>query len=383
MKLQVVLNKNLKSIKKIKDLSGKRVLVRVDFNVPIKDGVIEDDFRIKKALPTINFLRDAGARVILLSHLGKGEMSLKLVADSLNTHLPVKFVQKIVGMEAEAEVKNMIDGEVILLENLRMHKGEQGADKLFAMSLAKLGDIYVNDAFSVSHREDASIVLVPKMLPSYAGFQLEDEVKHLSKPFSKPKHPFLFILGGAKFSTKMPLIEKYLTLSDQVFIGGALLNDFLETEGLEVGDSLVDDTISVSKEILENKKLVLPVDVLVKDEATGVLTNKKVSEVKKHEIILDIGEESVKMIEPLIKDAKLILWNGPMGKYEELGGGATKKILDLVAKSKAETIIGGGDTVEIISEAKMEDKFSFVSTGGGATLDFLANGTLPGLEALQ
>ncbi len=373
----------MKSIKKIKDLKGKRVLVRVDFNVPIKDGVIEDDFRITKVLPTINFLRGAGAKVVLVSHLGKGEASLKIVAESLNTHLPVKFINKIVGMEVEAEVKNMVDGDVILLENLRMHKGEQGADKLFAMSLAKLGEIYVNDAFSVSHREDASIVLVPKMLPSYAGFQLEEEVKHLSKPFSKPKHPFLFILGGAKFSTKMPLIEKYLELADQVFIGGALLNDFLETEGLEVGDSLVDDTISVSKEILENKKLVLPTDVVVKDEATGELTNKKVTEVKKHEIILDIGEEAVRMIEPLVKDAKLILWNGPLGKYEELGGGATKKILDLVAKSKAETIIGGGDTVEIISEAKMEDEFSFVSTGGGATLDFLANGTLPGIEALQ
>ncbi len=377
----------MNSVKKIKDteknLRSKRVLVRVDFNVPIKDGVIEDDFRIKKAEPTIKFLKDAGAKVILISHLGKGETSLRVVAEALNKDIPVKFVEHIVGMEAEAEVKNMADGDVILLENLRMHKGEQGADKLFAMSLAKLGEIYVNDAFSVSHREDASIVLVPKMLPSYAGFQLEEEVKHLSKPFSQPKHPFLFILGGAKFSTKMPLIEKYLELADHVFIGGALLNDFLETKGLEVGDSLVDDTISVSKEILENKKLILPTDVVVKNEDTGQLINTNIDDIKEREVILDVGENSVKNLESYIKEAKLILWNGPLGKYEELGGGATKRVLDMVAASKAESIIGGGDTVEIINESKMEDKFTFVSTGGGATLDFLANGTLPGIEALK
>jgi 3-phosphoglycerate kinase len=372
----------LKSIKKIKDWKGVRVLVRVDFNVPIKDGVVEDDFRIKKALPTIKFLSEAHAKVILISHLGKGETSLKVVAEILNKNIPVKFVEKIVGTEVENTVKQMEDGDVVLLENLRMHKGEQGGDKLFAMSLAKLGEVYVNDAFSVSHREDASIVLVPKILPSCAGFQLEEEVKHLSKPFSKPKHPFLFILGGAKFSTKMPLIEKYLELADQVFIGGALLNDFLETKGLQVGDSLVDDSIAVSKNILENPKLILPTDVVVKSN-TGELVNKKVNEVLEHDTILDVGEESVENLAPYIKDAKLILWNGPLGKYEELGGGATKKVLELVAKSKAETIIGGGDTVEIISEAKMEDEFSFVSTGGGATLDFLANGTLPGIEALK
>lgn len=373
----------MKDLKQAEDLTGKRVLVRVDFNVPIKDGKIEDDFRIQKSIPTINFLRSMGAKVVLISHLGKGEESLKVVADKLNQSLPVKFVSKIVGPEVEQQVGNLAPGEVLLLENLRMHKGEQASDKLFAMSLAKLGDVYVNDAFSVSHREDASIILVPKMLPSYAGFQLEAEVKNLSKPFSKTKHPFLFILGGAKFSTKMPLIEKYLELADHVFIGGALLNDFLETEGLEVGDSLVDDSVKVSKKILENPKLVLPTDVVVKNEDTGELINKKVSNVGKRDIILDIGKESVDMIEPLIKDAKLILWNGPMGKYEELDGGATEEILKLVSNAKAETIIGGGDTVEVINELGIEDKFSFVSTGGGATLEFLANGTLPGIKALE
>jgi phosphoglycerate kinase len=238
----------------------------------------------------------------------------------------------------------------------------------------------VNEAFSVSHRKDASIVLLSKLLPAYAGIQLEEEVKNLSKAIKNPKHPFLFILGGAKFSTKMPLIKKYLKLADYVFIGGALLNDFLKAEGYEVGKSLVDDENFGIEKILKNKKLILPIDVVVRDGK--ILKNVKISEVKKDEVILDVGSESIKMLEPLIKKSKLILWNGPLGKYEAGGGGATKKVLKLVASSKAESIIGGGDTVALISEMKMENKFSFVSTGGGATLDFLANGTLPGIKAL-
>ncbi|MFZ2072819.1 MAG: phosphoglycerate kinase, partial [Minisyncoccia bacterium] len=221
---------------------------------------------------------------------------------------------------------------------------------------------------------------IPKYLPSYAGFQLEEEVKNLSKAIKNPKHPFLFILGGAKFSTKMPLIKKYLKLADNVFIGGALLNDFLKAEGYETGKSLVDDSKGI-KEILKNKKLILPIDVVVKNG--DKLINKKVYEVKKDEIILDVGKESIKLLEPYIKKSKLILLNGPMGKYEEGGDAATKKILNLVSKSKANTIIGGGDTVELVSEMKKEKDFSFVSTGGGATLEFLANGTLPGIKALK
>jgi phosphoglycerate kinase len=245
--------------------------------------------------------------------------------------------------------------------------------------LAGLADLYVNEAFSVSHRKDASIVLLPKLLPAYAGLQLEKEVKNLSHAFKKPKHPFLFILGGAKFSTKMPLIEKYLKLADHVFIGGALANDFLKAKGYEVGKSLVDDTKGIEK-ILKNKKLILPVDVIVSDGKK--LSNKNADMVGKEETILDVGSQSVKMLEPYIKKAKLVLWNGPLGKYEAGGGGATKKILKMVASSKTESIIGGGDTVALISEMKMENKFTFISTGGGATLDFLASGTLPGIKAL-
>lgn len=354
----------MQSIKKIKNLKNKKVIVRVDFNVPIKDGKIEDDFRIKKALPTLKYLIAKGAYLVLITHLGKdGNQSLEPV---------IKHFFK---------VSKISKKKIEFLENIRKFSGEEKNDMAFAKELSSRGDIYVNDAFSVSHRMHASVCGITEFLPSYAGFQLESEVKHLSMVLNKVKHPFLFILGGAKFSTKMPLIEKYIKNTDNIFIGGALFNDFLETMGMEVGQSLVDDSISVSDAILKNKKLILPTDLVVK--SGNKLINKKINEVGKDETILDIGKESIKNLAPYIAKAKLILWNGPMGKYEYIGGGATKEILKLVAKSKATSIIGGGDTVEIISENKMEKKFTFVSTGGGATLDFLVNGTLPGIQALQ
>lgn len=371
----------MRSVKQIKNIKGKTVLLRVDFNVPIKNGQIEDDFRIKKALFTIEILQKKNAKIILITHLGKGGNTLAPVAEALNKYIKVKFVPYVVGLEVQKVVSEMKNGEVILLENLRNNKGEKECSKIFAMNLAKLADIYVNEAFPVSHREDASIVLLPKLLPSYAGFQLSEEVKNLSRAFEKPQHPFLFILGGAKFSTKMPLIEKYLELADQVFIGGALANDFLKAQGFEVGQSLVSDTNYGIEELLKNKKLILPVDVIVKSQ--DGLINKKINEVEKNEVILDIGEQSVKNLAPLIESSKLILWNGPLGKYEAGGDKSTKEVLKLVADSKGESIIGGGDTVALISELKIEKKFSFISTGGGATLDFLANGTLPGIKALE
>jgi len=371
----------MRSIRKIGDIKGKTVLLRVDFNVPVKDGRIEDDFRIKKALPTIEFLQKGGAKIVLIAHLGKGGETLAPIAKILEGFIKVKFVEEVFGPKVIEVVKNMKEGEIVLLENLRNNKGEQGNEKIFAMNLAKLADIYVNEAFSVSHREDASIVLLPKLLPAYIGFQFEKEIKNLSRAFEKPEHPFLFILGGAKFSTKIPLIKKYLELADKVFIGGALANDFLKAKGYEVGQSLLDDTNYGIETLLKNDKLVLPIDVVVK--SGNELINKDVNEVGKEEIILDIGNKTVNNLALLIKDSKLILWNGPLGKYEAGGAKSTKEVLKFVAESKAESIIGGGDTVALISEIKMENKFSFVSTGGGATLDFLANGTLPGIKALE
>lgn len=357
----------MKSLKSLKNIKGKTILVRVDFNVPIKDGVVVDDFRIQKALPTIKFLLDKGAKLVLITHLGKdGSASLEPVI--------ARFFKL-------AKLNKNQKSQITFYENIRKFEGEEANDKNFAKELASLGDFYVNDAFSVSHRNHASLVGIPKYLPSYAGFQLEMEVKHLSRVL-KPKHPFLFILGGAKFSTKMPLIKKYLKIADYVFIGGALLSDVLETEGYEVGISLVDDSVSISKNMLKNKKFILPTDVVVQNN--NILTNKKINEIAKDDAILDIGKDSIKTLEPYIKKSKLILWNGPLGKYEDKGGDVgTLAILKLIAKSKGESIIGGGDTVELISEKKMEKKFTFVSTGGGATLDFLATGTLPAIKALK
>lgn len=360
--------RSIKSVKllKGKNIRGKTILLRVDFNVPLKNGKVEDDFRIKKALPTIKFLQKKGAKIILITHLGKGGESLAPVAKVLNKFVKVKFVPEIFGKQVDQVISKMKNGDVVLLQNLRNDEGEKECSKIFALNLAKFGDIYINEAFPVSHREDASMVLLPKILPSYAGLQLEEEVKNLSHTFKKQKRPFLFILGGAKFSTKIPLIQKYLKLADYVFVGGALANDFLKAKGYNIGKSLVSDNNFGIEKLLKNKKLILPTDF-----------------VKKDEIILDIGEESVKNLASLIKKSKLILWNGPLGKYEDGGALATKKILKLVADSKAESIIGGGDTVALISKMKMEKKFSFISTGGGATLDFLANGTLPGIKALE
>lgn len=375
----------MQTIKNIKDLKGKRVIVRVDFNVPVEGGKVVDDFRIKKALPTINFLTKKGAKVILISHLGKDGDSLEPVYKVLKKFIKVDFVQEVIGVNATKAVGEMNNGDVLLLENLRKEKGEQEKNKVFAVELSKFGDIYVNDAFPVSHREDTSIVLLPKILPAYAGLQMEEEVKHLSlvlkTPNNKNRHPFLFILGGSKFSTKMPLIKKYLKLADCVFIGGALADDFLKAKGYEVGKSLVDSENYGIENIIKNKKIILPTDVVV--SVDGKLVNKKANEVSRSETILDIGAQSIKDLEIYIKKSKLILWNGPLGKYEEGGAVATKKLLKAVAGSRAISIIGGGDTASVISEMGIEKYFTFVSTGGGATLDFLANGTLPGIKALR
>ena len=338
----------MRSIRQIKNIKGKTVLLRVDFNVPVKDGKVVDDFRIKATLPTINFLLKKGANIVLITHLGEnGEVEL----------FPV--------VKHFFALTKISKSRVIFYENIRKFPGEMKNDQVFAKELSKLGDIYVNEAFSVSHREHASVVSLPKYLPHFAGLQLEKEIKNLSHISQKPKHPFLFILSGAKFSTKIPLLEKYLKLADYVFVGGALANYLLKAKGYKIGKSLVDEKKYDVSKILNNPKLILPTDFVVKNEA-----------------IVDVGKESVKNLGILIKKSKLILFNGPLGKYEDGETKATMKVLKLIANSKAESVVGGGDTVSLISKMKIQNKFSFVSTGGGATLEFLANGTLPGIKAL-
>lgn len=373
----------MKTLKDISILKGKRVLVRVDYNVPMKDSKILDNFRIKASIKTIEFLQKKGAIVILIAHIGEdGEKSLKPVSLNIKKIIPkLTFIESsIFSDETKNKLNSLKNGDVALLENIRREPGEKVNSPSFARGLSRFGDIYVNDSFSVSHRVHASIVGISKYLPSYAGFQLVEEMDNLSKAFN-PKHPFLFILGGSKFETKIPLIKKFLRDADDVFIGGAIANDFLLGKGYEIGTSLVGDNAAQVKSFFKSKNLILPTDVVV--EKNGKSRTTKSSDVSFDECILDIGKDSVSLLKGLIEKAQFVLWNGPLGKYESGFGNASEEVLKIISKSKATSIVGGGDTVSLISKLKLGDKIGFVSTGGGATLDFLVKGTLPGIKALK
>lgn len=372
----------MKSIKDAKELKGKRVIVRVDFNVPIKDGRVLDAFRLRAAMDTIRILRKIGAKIILIAHFGKdGTDSLSVVGEYMHKFVPLRFVPDVVGSVAQQAVSEMRNGDIVLLENLRRESGEMKNTKAFAKALSLLGDAYVNDAFSVSHREHASIVGLPKLLPSYAGIQLEEEIKELIPAYKNKHHPFLFILGGAKFSTKIPLVQKYLKDADSVFIGGALANDFWKAMGYEMGVSVVGDEKFDFKKLLKNKKLILPIDVVTK--SGHLVGQKKPNELSANDMAVDVGSASVEMLQEEINKAKFIVWNGPLGMYKDGFDKATNKILRHIVKRKVETIVGGGDTVSAVQFLGVENRLKFVSTGGGATLDFLAHGTLPGIKALK
>ncbi len=366
----------------VQDLSGKRVLLRLDLNVPIAEGKVANDFRITKSLPTIKYLLRRGAKLVVISHLGKGkEDTLKPVAEYLRTFVPVTFLPNLLDPENHKIIDALPSGEIAVLENLRHSEGEEQNDPDFSKYLASYGDIYVNDAFAVSHRAHASVVGVTDFLPSYAGMLLADEVHHLAVA-EHPEHPFLFILGGAKIGTKMPLLKKYLERADHVFVGGALVNNFFKGLGYEIGTSLFDaEEVATLGEYLHHPKLILPTDVIVKTSTGSVA--KQVTEVLPGEMIVDIGPDTISAIEAVIGEAKLVLWNGPLGFYEEGFKDATRKLLLLIAESDATSVLGGGDTVALIDEMHYGEEFTFVSTGGGAMLDYLANDTLPGIEALK
>jgi 3-phosphoglycerate kinase len=350
----------LTSIKNVKNLKGKKVLVRVDFNVPIVNNRVEEAFRIERTMPTIKFLKKAGAKIILISHITDGRTkSLKPMAK----YLDVKFIANKNLDQIKKETDKLKNSEIVLLENIRNFKGEEKNDSVFAKKLASLGDFYVNEAFSVSHRAHASIVGLPKYLPHCVGFLFEEEYKNLSALF-KPQHPFFLILGGIKFETKLGVLNKFLNIADKIFIGGALANNFLKAQGKDIGASLFDKSVNISK-YLNNKKIILPIDVKTKNGK-----------------ILDAGPKTVKLISELIKKNKIILWNGPLGDFEQGFAAATLNIARVIALSKAKTVIGGGDTVNAVKKVGLK-RFSFVSTAGGAMLDFLAKGTLPGIEAIK
>ncbi len=374
----------MKKITELKDIKNKRVLVRADFNVPIKKNKIVDTYRIDKTLKTINYLVKKGAIVTIVSHLGDEHESLLLVYEYLEKQgLDISFFIGPITDKTVSIINTERQTKIVLVENIRKNKGEKKNDPKFAKTLSGLGDIYVNDAFSVSHREHASIIGVTKYLKGYAGFQLIDEVLHLSKVFN-PKHPFVFILGGNKFSTKLPLLKKFTKHSDTIFLGGALLNDVLLSVGFPVGASLVEGNkknMEELKKLYTNKKFIIPDDVVV--DRAGKSLNVGVNAVEKKDMIYDVGAETLKELLARVATAKAVLWNGPLGKYTEGYDKGSKKLLKVLADSKKEVILGGGDTIALVSKMKLEDKFTFVSTGGGATLDFLAKGTLPGIKVLR
>ncbi len=370
----------LPTLKDAGDLKGKRVLLRLDLNVPIENGEVKDAYRITSSLPTVNTLVSAGAKVIIIAHLGKGkpEESLKPVATYLRDKLPIKFLP-LRDPDTKQYIEKMRDGDVVMLENLRHSKGEEENNEDFAKYLASLAEAYINDAFAVSHRAHASVSAVATLLPAYAGPLFESEVKHLSQAFN-PEHPFLFILGGAKISTKIPLLKKFVGIADHVLVGGASANNFYKAKGYEVGKSAIDaDAMEGLEEYLKNPKLIIPSDIVVMEGSK----EKKASEVAASETIVDIAEASVDAMKEYVLTSKLIVWNGPLGFYEKGFTGGSKRLVELILGSQAKTIVGGGDTVALLDSMGVTNKFSFVSTAGGAMLDFLANGTLPGIEALQ
>ena len=385
--------------KTVRDISvkGKRVLVRVDFNVPLENGEVADDTRIRGALPTIQYLLEQGAAVILMSHLGRpkgqvrDELRLDPVARRLSEllDLEVAKVDDCVGPEVQKAAHGLQPGQVLLLENLRFHPEEEDNNQEFAGQLASLADVYVNDAFGTAHRAHASTAGVPQYLPAVAGFLMERELEMLGSILADPARPFVAILGGAKVSGKIGVIRSLLNKVDSLLVGGGMANTFLKAQGYEVGESLVeDDSLTVAQETLEQAgdKLLLPVDVVVADAFAEDANSRTVGikEVTSGWRILDIGPRTVGLFEEKLSSAGTVVWNGPMGVFEfPRFAAGTIALASSLARSQAVTIVGGGDSVAALQEAGLANKMTHVSTGGGASLEFLEGKTLPGVAALQ
>ncbi len=389
-------------LRRVQDMEvrGKRVFVRVDYNVPLDNGTITDDTRIRASLPTINLLRERGARLILASHLGrpKGQVqdSLRLepVAHALEALLEteVAYARDVVGEEAHRVSANLEDGQVALLENLRFDPREEKNGRDFAGELAELADLYVNDAFGAAHRAHASTVGMTEFLPSAAGLLLQAEVAALSRVVERPESPYALILGGAKVSDKIGVIDNLLETVDKVLIGGGMANTFLKAQGHDVGKSLVEeDNVDVARDVLEraraaNVELLLPVDAVVAErmDANAAAREVSVDDVPSDMAIFDIGPSTVSMFAEALKTARTIVWNGPMGVFElQPFASGTKGVAQAVAESQGFTLVGGGDSVAAIEQIGLADKISHISTGGGASLEFLEGKSLPGIAALE
>lgn len=371
----------MKKITDLTDLRGRRAIVRASLNIPVAEGVVTNAFRLKRALPTLRYLHEQGAKIIIISHIGRGpEETLKPVFNELEKHFPMHWGGVITGLEFGERAAQMSDGTFLMAENLRQDDREEANDLEFAKLIADYGELYVNDSFAEAHREHASLSALATLLPAYAGLTLLEEVSELQKVMV-PKHPSLFLLGGAKFETKMPLVEKYLEVYDHVFVAGALANDVFKALGYEVGKSLVSDVSIAGAPFLQSPKLIIPIDVVV-EGPNGVRTCVP-TEVAADEKIFDCGPATTDALAVHIKEAATILWNGPFGNFEAGFKDSTETTMRNLAATEAFSVVGGGDTVASIENLGLNDKIGFVSIGGGAMLTYLEHGSTPVLDLLD
>lgn len=389
---------NIKKIQDIQNLEGKKILLRVDFNVPLtQDGKVQDDSRIKGALPTIKHLKEKGAKIILISHLGrpkgivKEALRLNEVAKCLESLLnaEVKKSDTVIGKDVEDLISTMNNGEIAMLENIRFHKEESECEPEFVKELAKLGDIFVNDAFATAHRHHCSTCGLAEHLEAFAGLLMQKEIEHLSPILnSTPKAPLTMIFGGAKIDTKIGVIKNFLSKADYFLMGGGLANTFIHAKGLNIGESLCEkDKTDLAQSLMQQGEFIIPTDVVVAEEIseTAATQTLNAEDVEGSMKILDIGPQTAEKFSEIIEKSGTVIWNGPVGlsEFTPFADGS-KKVAEAVAESKAVSIVGGGDTADCIKRFKVpQEKFTHISTGGGAAIEFLAGTELPGIKCLM